>query len=84
MITEAVSLSSFLDDLHNLRSIRQAFQIWVQMDLTPAFRKGDLLVRCQVLIANTDHTMVQQRLANLGEPGLSYLAQIDTGNLGAD
>ena len=84
MITEAVSLSSFLDDFNNLRLLPQAFQIWVQMDLTPAFRKGDLLVRCQVLIANTDHTMIEQRLAYVGEPGLSDLVQIDTGNLGAD
>jgi hypothetical protein len=57
----------------------------VQVDLAPAPREGELPVRRQRLVAEEDHQVVVQRLADLAEHLVVEVArQVDALDLGAE
>ena len=54
----------------------------VQMDIAPAAREGQLLVRRDHLVTEADHQVVQQRGPNIGELFVrQILRQVDPGDL---
>ena len=56
----------------------------MQMDFTPTLRKGQLLRRREVLIADANHQIVQQSGADFHQHVVGHvLRQIDAGDVGA-
>jgi hypothetical protein len=55
------------DDGQDFRVVRHAFHEGMQMDLAPAAGEGELLGRCDVLTADRDHQIIQQRSADFSQ-----------------
>jgi hypothetical protein len=77
-----LGLFSHLDDL---RVLSHAADKVMDIQAAKAAAKSQMLLRRQMLVAEKDRLMVEQRLADLGNHGIvERFAQIDTGELGAE
>jgi hypothetical protein len=55
----------------------------MEMDLAQAFGEGDLLIRCDVLIPEEDHAIVQPSVMDFLEDLVAQIGQIDIADLSA-
>ncbi len=83
--TDIAFLIGLLAHLGNHRIIIGRLEEAIDVDIAPALRKSDVLLRSEFLVTQENHAVVDEGLAQFRELLIADAASnIDTGDLGAD
>ena len=73
-----------LNDLEHLGLLGQTLDVGMEMDVTEAACELNLLCRRELLTAEEDDAVVEQRLVYVGKALVADVCKIDTAHLGAE
>ena len=81
----AAAIIGLFSDLDNFRIVGHSADKLVDVQAAKAAAERQMLLRCEMLIAEKDHLMVEQRPADFGNHGVvERLAQIDPREFGPE
>jgi hypothetical protein len=83
-LPECSGVTLLLDDFEDLGMLVHAFHERVIMDLAETFRKGDLLLGREGLVAEKDHKMLEPGGLYFPERFIIQGTQVDVGNFSAE